>query len=81
MFAAVESETPKVRRRMPNKSREMKALATKPADRYQTVPDLQKDIEAYQGGFATSAERAGAWKQIGVVPGTRFCREIQLPSA
>ena len=42
----------------------MKALATRPADRYQTVPDLQKELEAYQGGFATSAERAGLGKQL-----------------
>jgi WD40 repeat protein/serine/threonine protein kinase len=37
----------------------MKALALKPEERYQTVKDLQADIEAYQAGFATSAENAG----------------------
>ncbi len=42
----------------------MKALATQPGDRYQSVPALQKDIEAYQGGFATGAERSGAGKQL-----------------
>jgi len=42
----------------------MKALAMRPADRYPTVRALQKDIEAYQGGFATSAEEAGTFKQL-----------------
>ena len=46
----------------------MKALALKKEDRYQTVKELQNDIEAYQGGFATAAERAGtlrlAWLLI-----------------
>ena len=40
----------------------MKALALKPAARYVSVRLLQKDIEAYQNGFATGAERAGTWK-------------------
>src|SRR6202000_3255671 len=40
----------------------MKALALDPADRYQKVEDLQIDIEAYQGGFATKAERASMMK-------------------
>ncbi len=39
-----------------------KAMSLEPAARYATVADLQWDIEAYQGGFATSAEKAGAWK-------------------
>jgi len=42
----------------------MKALALRKEDRYQTVRELQNDIEAYQGGFATAAERAGAVKLI-----------------
>jgi serine/threonine protein kinase len=36
-----------------------KAMAGKPEDRYQTVPDFQADIEAYQNGFATTAEKPG----------------------
>jgi serine/threonine protein kinase/Leucine-rich repeat (LRR) protein len=40
----------------------MKALAFAPEDRYPSVADLQKDIMAFQGGFATSAEQAGAWR-------------------
>jgi len=42
----------------------MKALSVNADQRYQTVKELQKEIEAYQGGFATMAEDAGAWKQI-----------------
>ena len=42
----------------------MKALAINPADRYQTVRELQKDLQAYQEGFATSAEEAGTLKQL-----------------
>jgi len=37
----------------------MKALAKEQADRYQNVKELQNDIEAYLGGFATEAEEAG----------------------
>jgi serine/threonine protein kinase len=42
----------------------LKALAMRPEDRYQTIRELQKDIEAYQGGFATSAEQAGTLKLL-----------------
>lgn len=41
-----------------------KAMARDPADRYASVPDLQRDLEAYQNGFATSAEQAGILKQM-----------------
>jgi tetratricopeptide (TPR) repeat protein len=41
-----------------------KAMSLDPVARYASVKDLQADIEAYQGGFATSAEKAGAWKQF-----------------
>jgi len=41
-----------------------KALAADSARRYASVTDLQRDLEAYQNGFATSAEKAGAWKQF-----------------
>jgi pSer/pThr/pTyr-binding forkhead associated (FHA) protein/tetratricopeptide (TPR) repeat protein len=41
-----------------------KALAFDAAARYASVEDLQRDLAAYQGGFATSAEQAGAWKQF-----------------
>jgi len=40
------------------------AMAFDPAARYASVPELQREIEAYQGGFATRAENAGTWKQI-----------------
>jgi len=41
----------------------MQALALRREDRYQSVTELQQDIEAYQGGFATRAENASAWRQ------------------
>lgn len=42
----------------------MKALALKQIHRYQNVKALQRDIRAYQSGFATRAESASAWRQI-----------------
>jgi len=42
-----------------------KALAPEAASRYGRVEELQADIVAYQTGFVTSAEKPGAWKQIG----------------
>jgi len=38
----------------------MKALSLRPEDRYQTVKAFQADLEAYLGGFATSAEEFSA---------------------
>ena len=38
----------------------MRAMALKPVDRYGDVAQLVADIEAYQGGFATSAEQVSA---------------------
>jgi hypothetical protein len=40
-----------------------KAMANNAVDRYQTVRDFQADIQAYQAGFATTAENAGKVKQ------------------
>jgi len=45
----------------------MQALSLKQTDRYQSVTTLQNDIEAYQHGFATSAEHAGVGKQLGLL--------------
>ncbi|HET6410332.1 MAG TPA: protein kinase [Chthoniobacteraceae bacterium] len=42
----------------------MKAMAPEPGKRYQTVDEMQKDLIAFTGGFATKAERAGLGKQI-----------------
>lgn len=42
----------------------MQALRRSKSERYQTVEAFSADIEAYQGGFATSAEQAGTWKQL-----------------
>jgi serine/threonine protein kinase/tetratricopeptide (TPR) repeat protein len=41
-----------------------KAMAFEKAARYGQVADLQRDLTAYQTGFATSAERAGFGKQL-----------------
>src|SRR4051812_34147808 len=41
-----------------------KAMALAPAHRYARVLDLQADVAAYQRGFATKAEDAGAWRQF-----------------
>ena len=41
-----------------------KAMAFERDARYPRVEDLQADVLAYQNGFATSAERAGAWRQL-----------------
>ncbi len=41
----------------------MKALEVSREDRYQSVKELQTDVAAYQNGFATTAEDAGAWRQ------------------
>lgn len=41
----------------------MKALSLKPHERYRNVREFQREIEAYQNGFATGAEEAGVWRQ------------------
>ncbi len=41
-----------------------RAMHLRPAARYQSVSELSADIEAYQGGFATRAERAGFFRQV-----------------
>jgi serine/threonine protein kinase len=55
----------------------MKALALDPADRYQNVEDLQADIAAFQGGFATKAERAG-WLKHSLLFAGRHKKEVAL---
>ncbi len=42
----------------------MKAMSINKQERYQSVKDIQKEIEAYLGGFATRAEHAGIARQI-----------------
>jgi len=44
-----------------------KAMAFERDARYPQVADLQRDIAAYQNGFATSAENAGALRQISLL--------------
>jgi tetratricopeptide (TPR) repeat protein len=41
-----------------------KALEARADRRYASVGDFQRDLTAYQNGFATSAENAGTWKQF-----------------
>jgi hypothetical protein len=41
-----------------------KAMAFDREQRYPSVAALQADLAAYQGGFATAAENASAWKQF-----------------
>jgi serine/threonine protein kinase len=55
----------------------MKAMALAPEDRYQSVEEMQADITAFQGGFATKAERAGLGKQILLWAG-RHKKEVTL---
>jgi tetratricopeptide (TPR) repeat protein len=42
----------------------LKAMAREREKRYASVEAFAGDIEAYQNGFATSAEDAGAWKRV-----------------
>jgi len=42
----------------------MKAMSAETDKRYQSVEEMQEDLTAFQGGFATKAERAGLGKQI-----------------
>jgi tetratricopeptide (TPR) repeat protein len=42
----------------------LKAMATDRDKRYSSVEGFARDIEAYQNGFATSAEAAGAWRRV-----------------
>ncbi len=42
----------------------MKAMQLAPADRYQSVEEMQADITAHQGGFAPKAERASLRKHM-----------------
>jgi len=45
----------------------MRALSKSRGGRYPTVQSLQQEIAAYQAGFATSAERAGLWRRVGLM--------------
>ncbi|OGV62190.1 MAG: hypothetical protein A3K19_01375 [Lentisphaerae bacterium RIFOXYB12_FULL_65_16] len=56
----------------------MKALAMEQASRYQTVPELQADVEAWQGGFATSVEQAGAYRQLVLLAGRHRAEAVIL---
>jgi eukaryotic-like serine/threonine-protein kinase len=47
----------------------MRALSPNREDRYQTVAQFKEDIDAYLGGFATSAEQASIGKQLALLVG------------
>jgi Leucine-rich repeat (LRR) protein len=47
----------------------MRAMAPSPDERYQSVGELQADIEAYLGGFVTRAEEASLTRQIVMLVG------------
>lgn len=57
----------------------MKAMAPDPEKRYQAVEEMQSDITAYQGGFATKAERATLAKQVSLWA-ARHKKEVTLIS-
>ncbi|MEW6303311.1 MAG: protein kinase [Verrucomicrobiota bacterium] len=40
-----------------------KAMDSRPSERYACVEDFQRDLAAYQDGFAVSAEQAGLWRK------------------
>ena len=42
----------------------MKALSLDPQDRYNSVEDLQDEIEKYLSGYATQAQHASTWTQV-----------------
>ncbi len=44
-----------------------KAMAWRPEDRYASVPELQREVAAYQAGFATKAESASLIRQINLL--------------
>jgi serine/threonine protein kinase len=55
----------------------MKAMELEPANRYQSVVELQADLTMHQAGFATKAERAGMWRQA-LLFGGRHKRELSI---
>ena len=58
----------------------LKALSFARADRYASVRELQAEITAFQGGFATAAEHATAFKQLSLAIG-RYKNEAVLLAA
>ncbi|RMD77799.1 MAG: hypothetical protein D6820_11015, partial [Lentisphaerae bacterium] len=53
----------------------MKAMAPLPEERYQSVHDLQADIEAYLAGFATQAEEPDLFRMLSLLIKRRW-REV-----
>ena len=59
----------------------MKALAQTPADRYQSVSELQREIESYQSGHATVAEDAGFIRQFRLLIGRNKGVSLSISAA
>ena len=57
-----------------------KAMEVDPDDRYQSVEELQTDIQAWQNGFAPKAEQAGFFRQVGLLLQRRQKEAIFLAS-
>ena len=55
----------------------LKALRLDPGERYQTVAEMQAEMTAFQGGFATKAERANWFRRMLLFAG-RHKREFLL---
>ncbi len=71
MLNTLEGNIPTPRKRAPDKNIPksleavvVKALALRKENRYQTVKELSNDIDAFLGGFATSAEKATLLKRL-----------------
>ena len=58
----------------------MRALSVDKSKRYKTVAEVAADIEAYQGGFATSAQEAGLLTQLRLLV-ARHKREFAIAFA
>jgi serine/threonine protein kinase/Leucine-rich repeat (LRR) protein len=59
----------------------MKALALRTEDRYADVRDIQKDIQAYLGGFITSVETKGLFKSLRLLVQRHRTESIFLASS
>lgn len=57
-----------------------KAMAFNPAERYESVAELQQDLRAFQSGFATKAEQASFFRQLQLLLGRRRREAVLLGS-
>lgn len=59
----------------------MKALARRKKNRYHSVSELQRDLEAYQHGFATSAEGASLFRMLWLMIQRRRTESLLIAAA